>query len=39
MRWDPYRTLGFLAMTVSAAIVLGGLLILLWALIPAAVRP
>jgi hypothetical protein len=39
MRWDPYRTLGALAMTLSAAIVLGGLLLLLWALVPAAVRP
>lgn len=39
MKLDPFRTLGALAMAVSAAIVLGGMLILCWALIPSAVRP
>jgi hypothetical protein len=34
MKIDPYRTLGFLAMTLSAAIVLGGLLLLCWAVAP-----
>lgn len=39
MKLDLYRMAGALAMTLSAAIVLGGLLLLLWALAPAAVRP
>jgi hypothetical protein len=38
-RIDWWRAAGFLAMTVSAAVVVGGALLLVWALLPFAVRP
>lgn len=37
-RWDPWRTLGALLMVASAAIVVGGLVLLVWAL-PLGWRP
>jgi hypothetical protein len=38
-RLNPWRMFGAFLMAVSAAVVVGGLLVLCWALIPFAVHP